>query len=144
MAKRVLVVEDNELNLKLFCDLLRAHGFETEPVRDGREAVAKARAFLPDLIITDIQLPHMTGLELIQMLKADARLRTVPIMAVTAYSGRDDEDRVRAAGANAYVTKPISVVRFVGEVRALLPVDEVRGVHDGSGADDPPFPSPRA
>ena len=121
MAKKVLVVEDNELNLKLFCDLLRAHGFETEPVRDGREAVAKARAFLPDLIITDIQLPHMTGLELIQMLKADARLRTVPIMAVTAYSGRDDEDRVRTAGANAYVTKPISVVRFVAEVRALLP-----------------------
>ncbi|KAK0329597.1 hypothetical protein LTR94_036144, partial [Friedmanniomyces endolithicus] len=107
----------------LFCDLLRAHGYDTEPVRDGREAVAKARAFLPDLIITDIQLPHMTGLELIQMLKADARLRTVPIMAVTAYSGRDDEDRVRAAGANAYVTKPISVVRFIGEVRGLLPLE---------------------
>ena len=143
MTKKVLVVEDNELNLKLFCDLLRAHGFETEPVRDGREAVARARAFLPDLIITDIQLPHMTGLELIQMLKADARLRTVPIMAVTAYSGRDDEDRVRTAGANAYVTKPISVVRFVGEVRALLPVEEVRRVEGESDNDTPPLPSPR-
>ncbi len=121
MAKRVLVVEDNELNLKLFCDLLRAHGFETEPVRDGREAVNRARAFQPDLIVTDIQLPHMTGLELIAMLKADTRLRTIPIMAVTAYSGRDDEDRVRAAGANAYITKPISLARFIGEIRALLP-----------------------
>ncbi len=124
MAKRVLVVEDNELNLKLFCDLLRAHGFQTEPVRDGREAVARARAFLPDLIVTDIQLPYVTGLDLILMLKGDARLRTIPIMAVTAYSGRDDEDRVRAAGANAYVTKPISVVRFVAEVRALLPAED--------------------
>ncbi|WP_242119493.1 response regulator [Sphingomonas lacusdianchii] len=123
MAKRVLVVEDNELNLKLFCDLLRAHGYDTEPVRDGREAVTRARGFLPDLIITDIQLPHMTGLELITMLKGDTRLRTIPIMAVTAYSGRDDEDRVRAAGANAYVTKPISVVRFIGEVRGLLPLE---------------------
>jgi len=121
VAKRVLVVEDNELNLKLFCDLLRAHGFETEPVRDGREAVTRARAFQPDLIVTDIQLPHMTGLELIAMLKADTRLRTIPIMAVTAYSGRDDEDRVRAAGANAYITKPISLARFIGEIRALLP-----------------------
>lgn len=121
MAKRVLVVEDNELNLKLFCDLLRAHGYDTEPVRDGREAVSRARAFLPDLIITDIQLPHVTGFELVAMLKSDVRLRTIPIMAVTAYSGRDDEDRVRAAGANAYVTKPISVVRFIGEVRSLLP-----------------------
>jgi two-component system cell cycle response regulator DivK len=126
VTKRVLVVEDNELNLKLFCDLLRAHGFATEPVRDGREAVARARAFVPDLIITDIQLPHMSGLELIGRLKLDAKLRHIPIMAVTAYVGREDEDRIRAAGANAYVTKPISVVRFVEEVRALLPrqVDE--------------------
>lgn len=123
MAKRVLVVEDNELNLKLFCDLLRAHGFVTDPVRDGREAVGRARDFSPDLIITDIQLPHMTGLELIGALRGDQRLRHIPIMAVTAYSGRGDEDRVRAAGADAYVTKPISVMRFVAEVRALLPGD---------------------
>ncbi|MFV0623813.1 response regulator [Sphingomonas sp. ac-8] len=121
MTKRVLVVEDNELNLKLFCDLLRVHGFATEAVRDGREAVARARAFAPDLIITDIQLPHMTGLELIGRLKLDAKLRHIPIMAVTAYVGREDEERIRAAGANAYVSKPISVLRFVEEVRALLP-----------------------
>jgi two-component system cell cycle response regulator DivK len=120
VAKRVLVVEDNELNLKLFCDLLRAHDFATEPVRDGREAVEKARAFAPDLIVMDIQLPHVSGLELIEQIKQDAELRATPIMAVTAYAGREDEDRIRAAGADAYVSKPISVARFVGEVSALL------------------------
>lgn len=126
MAKRVLVVEDNELNLKLFCDLLRAHDFVTEPVRDGREAVARAKAFEPDLVVMDIQLPHVSGLELIGQMKRDPRLRAIPIMAVTAYAGRDDEDRIRAAGANAYVSKPISVMRFVQEVRALLPQNPPR------------------
>jgi two-component system, cell cycle response regulator DivK len=121
----VLVVEDNELNLKLFCDLLRAHGYATEPVRDGREAVARAKAFAPDLAIMDIQLPHVSGLELIGQMKRDPRLRAIPIMAVTAYAGRDDEERIRAAGANAYVSKPISVMRFVAEVRALLPDEPV-------------------
>ncbi len=120
MAKRVLVVEDNELNLKLFCDLLRAHEFATEPVRDGREAVERARAFAPDLIVMDIQLPHVSGFELIQQIKADVDLGWTPIMAVTAYAGREDEDRIRAAGADAYVSKPISVSRFVEEVTALL------------------------
>ena len=120
VAKRVLVVEDNELNLKLFCDLLRAHDFKTEPVRDGREAVEKARAFAPDLIVMDIQLPHVSGLELIEQIKADAVLGKTPIMAVTAYAGREDEERIRAAGADAYVSKPISVARFVDEVNALL------------------------
>jgi two-component system cell cycle response regulator DivK len=120
VAKRVLVVEDNELNLKLFCDLLRAHDFTAEPVRDGREAVEKARAFTPDLIVMDIQLPHVSGLELIERIKADQALGATPIMAVTAYAGREDEDRIRAAGADAYVSKPISVARFVDEVNALL------------------------
>jgi two-component system cell cycle response regulator DivK len=120
VAKKVLVVEDNELNLKLFCDLLRAHDYETEPVRDGREAVARAIAFLPDLVIMDIQLPHVSGLELIQQLKADAALKAIPIMAVTAYAAKGDEERIRAAGAEGYVSKPISVVRFVEAVRALL------------------------
>lgn len=123
MAKRVLVVEDNELNLKLFCDLLRAHQFEAEPVRDGREAVARARDFDPQLVVMDIQMPHVTGLEIIQHMKLDPKLRTIPIMAVTAYAGRDDEERIRAAGANAYVSKPISLVRFMEEVRALMPAE---------------------
>ena len=123
MAKRVLVVEDNELNLKLFCDLLRAHGFATEPVSDGREAVAKARVFVPDLVVMDIQMPHVTGLELIREMKADPDLRAIPIMAVTAYAGHEDEERIRAAGANAYVSKPISLARFMEEVRALVPAE---------------------
>jgi len=120
VAKRVLVVEDNELNLKLFCDLLRAHEFVAEPVRDGREAVARAREVSLDLIIMDIQMPHVTGYELILELKADEALRHIPIMAVTAYSGRDDEERIRAAGADAYVSKPISLARFMQAVRALV------------------------
>jgi two-component system cell cycle response regulator DivK len=120
VAKKVLVVEDNELNLKLFCDLLRAHEYVAEPVRDGREAVARARDFMPDLIIMDIQLPHVSGLELIGLLKADATLKHIPIMAVTAYAGREDEERIRTAGADAYISKPISLVRFVDAVAALL------------------------
>ena len=120
MAKKVLVVGDNELNLKLFCDLLRAHEFTAEPVRDGREAVARARDFAPDLIIMDIQMPHVTGYEIILELKADEVLKTIPVMAVTAYAGRDDEERIRAAGADAYVSKPISLARFMDAVGALV------------------------
>jgi two-component system cell cycle response regulator DivK len=120
VAKRVLVVEDNELNLKLFCDLLRAHEFVAEPVRDGREAVARAREVMPDLIIMDIQMPHVTGYELILELMADEELRGIPVMAVTAYAGRDDEERIRAAGARSYVSKPISLARFMDAVNALV------------------------
>jgi two-component system cell cycle response regulator DivK len=119
VAKRVLVVEDNELNLKLFSDLLRAHGFVVEPVRDGREAVERARAFAPDLVVMDIQMPHVTGYELLLQLKADAALRHIPVMAVTAYAGREDEDRLRAAGADAYVSKPITLARFMAAVTDL-------------------------
>ncbi|MGR6330504.1 response regulator [Sphingomonas sp. XXL09] len=120
MAKRILVVEDNELNLKLFCDLLRAHQFVAEPVRDGREAVERAREVKPELIIMDIQMPHVTGYELILALKADEELRTIPVMAVTAYAGREDEERIRTAGAAAYVSKPISLMRFMDAVNALI------------------------
>ncbi len=124
VAKRVLVVEDNELNLKLFCDLLRAHGFETEGVRDGREAAMRARAFRPDLLITDIQLPHMSGYDLIAQVRGDLMLRDIPILAVTAYASRADEERIRTAGANAYVSKPIALAAFVAQVNALLPSSE--------------------
>jgi two-component system cell cycle response regulator DivK len=115
-----MVVEDNELNLKLFCDLLRAHAYEAEPVRDCREAIAIARAFAPDLIVMDIQMPHISGLELIEQIKADDELRPIPIMAVTAYAAKGDEERIRDAGAEGYVSKPISVLKFVGAVRSLL------------------------
>jgi two-component system cell cycle response regulator DivK len=124
VAKRVLVVEDNELNLKLFCDLLRAHEYETEGVRDGREAVTRARDFAPDLVVMDIQMPHVTGYDLILEMKRDETLRAIPIMAVTAYSGRDDEDRIRAAGASAYVSKPISLARFMDAVGGLIATEQ--------------------
>jgi two-component system cell cycle response regulator DivK len=120
VGQKILVVEDNELNLKLFCDLLRAHGYQAEPVRDGREAMDRARAFEPDLIVMDIQMPYVSGLELIEQLKGDSELRRTPIMAVTAYAAKGDEERIREAGAEGYVSKPISVVRFVEAVRALL------------------------
>ena len=120
MAKRVLVVEDNELNLKLFCDLLRAHGHDVLPLRDGRDVLAQAREFEPDLVITDIHLPHVSGYDLIVSLKGDDSLSAVPIMAVTAYSAQGDDERIRAAGASAYVSKPISVLRFAETVEELL------------------------
>jgi two-component system cell cycle response regulator DivK len=127
VAKKILVVEDNELNLKLFCDLLRAHGYEAEPVRDGREAVERTRAFAPDLIIMDIQMPHVSGLELIEQLKADPDLRHIPVMAVTAYAAKGDEERIRDAGAEGYVSKPISVLRFVEAVGGLLTATAEQG-----------------
>lgn len=142
---KILVVEDNALNIKLFCDLLTAHGHEAEAVTDSREALDSARAFKPDLVITDIQLPHISGLELIELLKADPDLAHVPIMAVTAYAASGDEERFRAAGAQAYVSKPISVVRFVESVTELLesagvPVESAPtvGPGDPASAQEPP------
>ncbi|HXH00250.1 MAG TPA: response regulator [Sphingomicrobium sp.] len=117
---RILVVEDNALNIKLFCDLLNAHGHETQAVIDSRDAIEAAQRFAPDLVITDIQLPHVSGLELMALLRADEQLKNVPIMAVTAYAAQGDDERIRAAGASAYVSKPISVVRFAATVDQLL------------------------
>ena len=130
---RILVVEDNALNIKLFCDLLRAHGHEAEPVTDSREALDAARRFVPDLVITDIQLPHVSGIDLIQMLRADDSLKAVPIMAVTAYAAQGDDERIRAAGASAYVSKPISVARFAETVAQLLESGEAAEVQNESG-----------
>jgi two-component system cell cycle response regulator DivK len=137
VGQKILVVEDNELNLKLFCDLLRAHGYAVEPVRDGREAVETARGFAPELIVMDIQMPHISGLELIEQLKADAELRATPIMAVTAYAAKGDEERIRDAGAEGYVSKPISVLRFVEAVRALLDAAEARDAEEAPVAKEP-------
>ena len=138
MGQKILVVEDNELNLKLFCDLLRAHGYEVEPVRDGREAVERARAFAPDLIVMDIQMPHITGLELIEQIKADEELRRMPIMAVTAYAAKGDEERIRDAGAEGYVSKPISVLKFVEAVRALLEAAAIRAAETAENGEVEP------
>jgi two-component system cell cycle response regulator DivK len=124
---KILIVEDNALNIKLFCDLLAAHGHEPEAVTDSRFALDAARQFSPDLVITDIQLPHVSGLELIRLIRGDKKLCDIPIMAVTAYSASGDEERIRAAGAQAYVAKPISVVRFAETVDQLL-----KHGHDGA------------
>ena len=138
MAK-ILVVEDNALNIKLFCDLLSAHGHDTQGVTDSRFALDAARAFEPDLVITDIQLPHVSGLELMELIRADDALKSVPIMAVTAYSGVGDDERIRAAGAQAYVSKPISVMRFAEAVEELLeagPIRALAGAENEAGGPD--------
>jgi two-component system cell cycle response regulator DivK len=120
VTKKVLIVEDNELNLRLFSDLLRAHQATVDPVRDARDALARMVAFQPDLVIMDIQLPHISGLDLIRGMKLDRALDRIPIMAVTAYAGKGDEATVRDAGADAYVSKPISVNKFVSSVEGLI------------------------
>ncbi|WP_336987471.1 response regulator [Altererythrobacter aquiaggeris] len=121
MAKRILVVEDNDLNRKLFTDVLRANGMEVEPVGDGNAVITAARSFAPDLVIMDIQLPEISGLDLILAIKSDASLRSIPILAVTAYAGKGDEDRIRDAGAEGYLAKPVSIGPFMQAVKALLP-----------------------
>lgn len=120
MAKKVLIVEDNELNLKLFTDLLRAHGFEVEPLADGAKALSTARSMTPDLIIMDIQLGGISGLDLIEQASKDKALSSVPVLAVTAYAGTGDEERILSAGAKAYVSKPVSVMPFLEKVKSLL------------------------
>src|SRR3569623_133610 len=104
-----------------------AHGHQPEAVTYSRQALDAAHELDPDLVITDIQLPHVTGLDLIRMIRADEQLGDVPIMAVTAYSARGDEERIRAAGAQAYVSKPISVMRFAETVDQLLQVPQQNG-----------------
>lgn len=120
MAKRILVVEDNDLNRKLFCDVLRASGFEVEPVADGELALNAARAFDPDLAIMDIQLPNISGLDLIAQMRRDSHLCDVPVLAVTAYAGKGDEEKIRAAGAASYLAKPVSIGPFMAAVRKLV------------------------
>ncbi len=120
MAKRILVVEDNDLNRKLFCDVLRASGFEIEPVADGELVLNAARAFDPDLVIMDIQLPGVSGVDLIAAMRRDAALKDTPILAVTAYAGKGDEERIRDAGATGYLAKPVSIGPFMAAVRGLV------------------------
>ncbi|MFG1344577.1 response regulator [Xanthobacter autotrophicus DSM 431] len=117
MAKTVMIVEDNELNMKLFHDLLEAHGYRTVETRSGVEAVELARAHRPDLIIMDIQLPEISGLDVTRKLKADPELRVIPVVAVTAFAMKGDEERIRAGGCEAYLSKPISVAKFLQTVK---------------------------
>jgi two-component system cell cycle response regulator DivK len=120
MAKTVLVVEDNELNMKLFHDLLEASGYDTIQTRSGLEAIDLAREHRPDLILMDIQLPEVSGLEVTKWIKEDDDLRAIPIIAVTAFAMKGDEDRIRQGGCEAYLSKPISVGKFIETVKAYL------------------------
>lgn len=117
MTKTVLVVEDNDLNMKLFCDLLEAHGYETIPTRDGRGVIDLVREHRPDLVLMDIQLPEVSGLDITRQLKNDPELNKTPVIAVTAFALKGDEERIRQGGCDAYISKPISVVRFIETVR---------------------------
>ncbi len=120
MAKKVMIVEDNELNMKLFDDLLGAHGYATCKTRDGKRVLEMARAEHPDLIIMDIQLPEVSGLEVTQWLKADAELRHIPVVAVTAFAMKGDEEKIRQGGCEDYVSKPISITDFMKVVEKYL------------------------
>jgi two-component system, cell cycle response regulator DivK len=117
MPKTVLIVEDNELNMKLFNDLLEAHGYTTIQTKSGVEAVELARRHRPNLILMDIQLPEVSGLEVTQWLKDDDELRSIPIVAITAFAMKGDEEKIRQGGCEAYLSKPISVVKFLETVR---------------------------
>jgi len=120
LPKTVLVVEDNELNMKLFHDLLDAHGYSVVQACNADEAMEMARAHSPDLILMDIQLPEISGLEVTKWMKADEELATIPIIAVTAFAMKGDEERIRAGGCEDYVAKPISVTNFVDKVKRYL------------------------
>ena len=120
MTKKVLIVEDNELNMKLFHDLLDAQGYETLQTREGLQALAIARLHRPDLILMDIQLPEISGLEVTKWLKEDDELPHIPVVAVTAFAMKGDEERIREGGCEAYISKPISVGYFLETVRRFL------------------------
>jgi two-component system, cell cycle response regulator DivK len=120
MSKTVMIVEDNELNMKLFHDLLEAHGYHTVGTRNGIEALDLARKHRPDLILMDIQLPEVSGLEVTKWLKEDPELKVIPVVAVTAFAMKGDEERIREGGCEAYLSKPISVGKFIETIRHFL------------------------
>jgi two-component system cell cycle response regulator DivK len=120
MAKTVLIVEDNELNMKLFRDLLEAHGYQTSGTSNGFEALDLVRKLRPDLILMDIQLPQVSGLEVTRWIKDDPELRAIPVVAVTAFAMKGDEERIREGGCEAYLSKPISVGKFIETVRRFI------------------------
>ena len=119
-AKTVLIVEDNELNMKLFHDLLEAHGYNILEARTGPEALKMADAHRPDLILMDIQLPEVSGLEVTQKIKNNEELVDIPIIAVTAFAMKGDEERIRQGGCEDYIAKPISVAAFLEKVKRYL------------------------
>ncbi len=120
LPKTVLIVEDNELNMKLFRDLLQAFGYDTLEARTGPEALETLKERRPDLILMDIQLPEVSGLEVTQQIKADTELSDIPVIAVTAFAMKGDEERIREGGCEDYIAKPISVGSFIEKVKRYL------------------------
>ena len=120
MTKTVLIVEDNELNMKLFNDLLEAHGYATVQTRNGMEAIDLARLHRPDLILMDIQLPEVSGLQVTQWIKNDEELKHIPVITITAFAMKGDEEKIRQGGCEAYLSKPISVVKFLETVKTYI------------------------
>jgi len=120
VGKTVLIVEDNELNMKLFHDLLEAHGYQILQTRDGMEALQIARDHKPDLILMDIQLPEVSGLQVTKWIKQDNGLKHIPVVAVTAFAMKGDEEKIREGGCEAYLAKPISVMSFLQTVERFL------------------------
>ncbi|MDD3030125.1 MAG: response regulator [Alphaproteobacteria bacterium] len=118
--KLVLIVEDNDLNLKLFKDLLEAHGYATLHTRDGFQVLDLVRTNHPDLILMDIQLPEISGIEITGWLKADDALKHIPVIAVTAFAMRGDEEKIRAGGCDDYLSKPIAVHQFIATVKKYI------------------------
>ncbi len=118
--KKILIVEDNELNMKLFHDLLEVHGYSTLQTRDGREALDLAREHHPDLILMDIQLPEVSGLEVTKWIKEDEDLKSIPVIAITAFAMKGDEEKIRDGGCEAYIAKPISVANFLQTIEEVL------------------------
>ncbi len=119
-AKKILIVEDNELNMKLFQDLLEVHGYETIQTKDGRETLELAREHDPDPILMDIQLPEVSGLEVTKLLKEADDLCEIPVIAVTAFAMKGDEEKIRSGGCAAYIAKPISVAKFIETINSVL------------------------
>jgi two-component system, cell cycle response regulator DivK len=122
--KTILIVEDNDLNLKLFRDLLGANGYDTVETKEGYEAINLTKSLRPDLILMDIQLPEISGLEVTKRIKADKDICHIPIIAVTAFAMRNDEEKILQAGCQAYVSKPISIVDFLASVKEFLREEE--------------------
>jgi len=121
LRKTILIVEDNDLNMKLFHDLLEAHGYRTVQTKDGMEALKLARLHRPDLILMDIQLPEVSGLEVTRWIREDADLKAIPIVAVTAFAMKGDEEKIRQGGCEAYIAKPISISKFLETIESFLP-----------------------
>jgi len=117
---RIMIVEDNDLNMKLFNDLLEACGYQTIQTRDGTDVLRIAREEKPDLILMDIQLPEVSGLDVTKWLKEDPELKAIPVIAVTAFAMKGDEEKIRQGGCEGYISKPINLPTFIETVKHHL------------------------